>query len=138
MLDTANSTALIVSRLVIPALLLPAQIAHPQADHWLMRLYRAILEDALECLAGRGVPSSMGTRTPYERTRRRQEAWEWMVSDAEFCFSFRTVCAVLGLEVEAVRSQLRQRRWVAPHTAVSRQLRQPPSTDSRFQLGTVQ
>ena len=131
MKDVANSTAVALSRLIVPALLLPAQVAHPQADHWLVRLYRAILEDALECLEGRGAPSSIGRRLQYERGRRRQEALQWMLSDAEYCFSFRTVCEVLGLEVGAVRSRLRQRQEGSPQTAGSLQLRQPPATSDR-------
>jgi len=79
------------------------------ADHWLWRLYRAILEDALECLQGRGAPGSTGVHPGRERHRRRQAAWDWIRSDADHCFSFRTVCAVLDLDVTAVRSQLTHR-----------------------------
>jgi hypothetical protein len=89
--------------------LLPTQMARPVADHWLWRLYRAILEDALECLQGRGAPGSTGVHPGRERHRRRQAAWDWLRSDADHCFSFRTVCAVLDLDVTAVRSQLTHR-----------------------------
>ena len=94
--------------------LLPTQMARSMADRWLWRLYRAILEDALECLGGRGAPSSMGMRLSRERVRRRQAAWDWIMADAEYCFSFPTVCAVLDLDVAAVRKQLARR--FAPST----------------------
>ena len=106
----ATPTARAVRQLMVLDSLLPTQLVCPPADCWLQRLYRAILEDALECLEGRGAPSSMGMRLSRERARRRQAAWDWIMADAEYCFSFRTVCLVLDLDVGAVRSAL-QRRW---------------------------
>jgi hypothetical protein len=95
-----------VSRLFIPESLLPTQTLPAPADRWLRRLCRAILQDALECLQGRGAPGSTGVHPKRERHRRRQAAWDWIMSDAEYCFSFPTVCAVLNLDVGAVRGQL--------------------------------
>jgi len=96
-----------VLRLLTPNVLLPAQVASPWADRWLRRLCRAILEDALACLDGKGPPSNMGSDG--DGARRAGQAWEWFRSDATYLFSFTTVCAVLDLEVEAVRKQVRQR-----------------------------
>src|SRR3954447_3196809 len=79
------------TQLFAPALLLPTQTLSAPADRWLRRLCRAILEDAVECLEGRGAPNTAGVHPERERARRRQEAWEWIRSDAEYCFSFRTV-----------------------------------------------
>ena len=74
--------------------LLPVQDHHSPVDHWLRRLSQAILADALKRLGG--------------RARDGHEAWEWVRSDAESCFSFLTVCAVLQLDAQAVRSELSQ------------------------------
>ena len=93
-------------RLLTPSVLLPAQMASPWADRWLRRLCRAILEDALACLAGKGPSSNMGCS---DSARRACQAREWFQSEATYLFSFATVCAVLDLEVEAVRRQVCQR-----------------------------
>src|SRR2546426_9459419 len=95
-----------VPRLLAPSVLLPTQVASPWADRWLRRLCRAILEDALACLEGKGPPSNMGRS---DSARRAGQAWQWVESEATYLFSFTTVCAVLDLEVTAVRRQLRQR-----------------------------
>jgi hypothetical protein len=87
-----------------PALLLPVQVAHPPAESWLCRLCRAILEDALACLNGKGPPSNKESYG--EVARRTYEAREWVRSDTEYCFSFVWVCAVLHLDADAVRRQL--------------------------------
>jgi hypothetical protein len=107
--DLPTPTAGGVSWLFAPDILLPTQMARSAADRWLRRLYGAILEDALECLEGRGAPSSTGVRNDYERARRRQQAWDWIMSDADYCFSFPTVCSVLQLDVDAVRRRLARR-----------------------------
>src|SRR5207245_5967160 len=99
-----------VFRLLTPSVLLPAQVASPWADRWLRRLCRAILEDALACLDGKGPPSNMGSDR--DGVRRGDQAQEWFRSDATYLFSFTTVCSVLDLEVEAVRKQVRQRALV--------------------------
>ena len=103
----ATAEAVGVVRLFAPAVLLPVQVVHPPADRWLRRLCLAILEDALGCLEGKGSPSGKPYRG--EVARRTHEAWEWFLSDAEYLFSFTLVCTILDLEVEAVRSQVRQR-----------------------------
>ena len=93
--------------LLTPSVLLPTQVASSWADHWLRRLCRAILADALACLEGKG---PLSNKESYgEVARRTHEAWEWFRSDTPYLFSFATVCAVLDLEVEAVRKQVRQR-----------------------------
>jgi hypothetical protein len=96
-----------VLRLLTPSVLRPVQVPSPWADHWLRRLCRAILADALACLDGKGPPSNMGSDG--DGARRAGQAWEWFRSDATYLFSFTTVCAVLDLEVEAVRKQVHQR-----------------------------
>jgi hypothetical protein len=96
-----------VTRLFAPYAILPVQIVHPPADHWLQRLYVAILGDALRCLEGKGPPSHLGSRR--DGARRWHEAWQWVLSDAESCFSFATVCSVLQLDMRAVRQQLTHR-----------------------------
>jgi hypothetical protein len=93
-------------RVLTPALLLPVQVVHSPAESWLRRLCRAILEDALACLEGKGPSSNMGSG---DSARRASQAREWFQSDATYLFSFATVCAVLDLEVTAVRRQVRQR-----------------------------
>src|SRR5437870_7806 len=79
-------------RLLTPSVLLPAQMASPRADRWLRRLCRAILEDALACLEGKGPPSTMGSAR--DGARRAGHAWQWFESEATYLFSFTTVCAV--------------------------------------------
>jgi hypothetical protein len=96
-----------VIRLFAADLILPVQVVHPPADRWLWRLCLAILEDALKCLEGKGSPG--GRSRHGEIARRTREAWEWFLSDAEYCFSFPTVCLVLNLNAEAVRREVRQR-----------------------------
>src|SRR5262249_7274315 len=84
---------------------------HPPAESWLRRLCRAILEDALACLAGKGPSSNLGKS---DSARRAGQAWQWFASEATYFFSFTTVCAVLDLEAEAVRRQVRQRARQEP------------------------
>lgn len=99
-MHVGNSTAGEVPRLLAANIILPVQIAYPPGERWVRRLYVAILEEALACLEGKGLPNT---------GRHAQEAWEWVLSDAEHCFSFLTVCSVLDLNVEAVRRVIRQR-----------------------------
>ena len=70
----------------------PVQEEYSPADHWLRRLCSAILADALKALGG---PS-----------RSRQEAQDWVKSDASYFFSFRLVCTVLDLNMAAVRCHI--------------------------------
>src|SRR5215813_503060 len=93
-------------RVLIPALVLPVQLAHPPADSWLRRLCRAILEDALACLEGKGPSSNLGRS---DGARRAGQAWQWIASEATYLFSFTLVCAVLNLDAQAVRRQVGQR-----------------------------
>jgi hypothetical protein len=102
-----DSVVLDVTRLFAADVILPVQVVHPPTDRWLRRLYQAILEDALGCLEGKGSPGGRVYRG--EAARRSREAWEWFLSDAEYCFSFPTVCSVLNLNVEAVRRAVRHR-----------------------------
>jgi hypothetical protein len=81
-----------VNRVLTAASRLPVHGGPLAVEGWLPRLCLAILEDALLSLGARG--------------RRQHEAWEWVRSDAEYCFSFAWVCAVLHLDAEAVRRQL--------------------------------
>ena len=116
-----------VSHLFAADVILPVQVVHPQADLWLRRLYQAILADALECLEGKGSSGGRGSRG--EVARRSREAWEWVLSDAEYCFSFTTICSVLNLDAEAVRREV-SRRLAQSGAALSempRGLRQPLS-----------
>src|SRR6266540_1862717 len=102
-----DSVVMDVTRLFAADVILPVQVVHPPTDRWLRRLCLAILEDALACLAGKGSPGGRSYRG--EVARRAREAWEWVLSDAEYLFSFTLVCTVLDLDVEAVKSQVRQR-----------------------------
>ncbi len=122
----ATAEAVGAVRLFSANVILPVQVVHPPADRWLRRLYLAILEDALGCLEGKGSPGGRVYRG--EVARRSREAWEWFLSDAEYCFSFTTVCAVLNLNAEAVRRELRHRfgQGKAPLAGVSRRLQPPP------------
>jgi hypothetical protein len=66
------------------------------------RLMLAVLQDALECLAGRATGAGgLNSR------RTAQEAAEWVAdnNDTEV-FSFKSVCEVLGVDAAAVRKAL--------------------------------
>ena len=93
-MEAENLDAVDLTRVFTPDAVLPVQVAHPLASTWLQRLCLAVLDDALKCLEG--------------RLRDQREAWEWVLSDADSCLSFTTVCSVLHLDAEAVRRQLRQ------------------------------
>lgn len=123
-MEPENSAIAHEIRLFTPTVILPAQLLRPPATSWLRRLYVAILSDALECLEGKGVPGNL--RSSRDRARRRREAWEWMMSEAEHCCSFLTLCAVLDLNVEAIRREVRQRfaPGQAPQPGFPRSLRQ--------------
>ena len=107
MMDAEPQTAVNVSHLFAPQVLLPTQMARSGANRWLRRLYGAILEDALACLVGKGPVSQPGRVN--DGARRRREAWAWIMSDAESCFSFTTICTVLDLHIEAVRAEAHRR-----------------------------
>jgi hypothetical protein len=105
--EAENLAGVNLAHLFAADAILPVQVIHPPPDRWLHRLYQAILEDALGCLEGKGSPGGRVYRG--EAARRAHEAWEWFLSDAEYCFSFPTVCSVLNLNVEAVRREVRHR-----------------------------
>ncbi len=123
-MEAENRAGVNLTHLFAADVLLPVQVVHPPADRWLHRLCLAILEDALKYLEVRG---GYGGRRA--RARQRHETWEWFLSDAEYCFSFTTVCSVLNLNAEAVRRAVRRRRAQggAALSDGSRGLRQPLS-----------
>ena len=121
--EAENLATVDLTRIFTPDVVLPIQVDHPPADGWLRRLCLAIFDDALKYLGGHG---GYGDRNA--RARYRNEAWEWVLSDTDYCFSFTIVCSVLHLNAEAVRRQLGQGDAGSTLEAgVSRQLRQPLS-----------
>ena len=122
-MEVENLAAADVDHLFTPQTVLPVQLVSAPAEGWLQRLCLAILDDAFRCLEVGGTYGG-----PRARARDKQEAWNWVLSDADYPFSFTTVCSVLNLNAEAVRRQLRQCFERSPLQAgVARQLRQPPS-----------
>ena len=123
-MEVENLAGVNLTHLFAADVILPVQVIHPPADRWLHRLCLAILEDALKYLEVRG-----GYGGRIARARQRHETWEWFLSDADYCFSFTTVCSVLNLDAETVRRVLRQRlaQGGAALSDVSRGLRQPLS-----------
>ena len=103
-MEAENLAGVNLTHLFAADVILPVQVVHPPPDRWLHRLCLTILEDALKYLEVRG-----GYGGPRARARQRQETWEWFLSDADYCFSFTTVCSVLNLNVEAVRRAVRRR-----------------------------
>ncbi len=91
------------------------QVFSPQASLYTgcpeVALMRAVLEDALVCF-----------QRQFETERRRVQrvAWEaeeWLFSDdSHWLFSFVSVCAVLGLEPESIRQELKRRSQSPPNT----------------------
>jgi len=95
------------------ASVLPAQFFGSQPSLYTGRpaaaLLRAVLEDTLACFQKQFVTE--GRRVQ----RMAREAEEWFLSEeAHWPFSFVSVCAVLGLEPESVRQQLK--RWSHSHS----------------------
>jgi hypothetical protein len=63
-------------------------------------LMRAVLEDAIRCLAGEGGPRR-------ERAQLAAQARDWMsVIDPAWPFSFENICDALGFEVDGLRARL--------------------------------
>jgi len=121
--EAENLDTLDLTHIFTPDVMLPIQGDHPPASTWLQRLCLAIFDDALKCL---GVGGAHGG--PIARARNQREAWEWVLSDTDYCFSFTVVCSVLHFNAEAVRRQLGQGDAGSTLPAgVSRQLRQPLS-----------
>lgn len=74
-------------------------------------LIRAVLDDALACFQGQ-----FGTEG-WRARRIAREAEEWFFSDDDqWIFSFMHVCAVLGLEPESIRQELKRRSQSHPNT----------------------
>jgi hypothetical protein len=124
--EAENLATVDLTRVFTPDAVLPVQLVSSPAEGWLQRLCLAIFDDALKCLEG--------------RLRDRRQAWAWVLSDADYCFSFTAVCAVLNLDAGSVRRQLRQCfEGSARQAGVSRQLRQPlsraPSARGRSRSG---
>ena len=71
-------------------------------------LMHAVLEDALACFQKRFVTEGHGA----QRVAREAEAW-FLSKDSHWPFAFVSVCAVLGLEPEAIRQRLK--RWSHSH-----------------------
>ena len=102
------------ARLLSGSSVLPEQFFNPQASLFTGRpvaaLLRAVLEDALACFQRQFL--TVGRRVQ----REAQEAKAWFLSEEEdWPFSFMSVCAVLGLEPDAIRQQLK--RWSHSHLA---------------------
>ena len=71
-------------------------------------LMRAVLEDALACVHRQDETARRWVQ------REAREAEEWLFcDDAHGIFSYVSVCAVLGLEPESIRQELR--RWSSSH-----------------------
>lgn len=92
--------------LICNEVLLPAQFYVPSAERLLspeQRLMLAILEDAVYT-----VLKYAGAKN--RRARRLvRDAERWIaLTDRSWLFSFENICAVLGLESDAVRSRLRR------------------------------
>src|SRR5262245_35567195 len=63
-------------------------------------LMRAVLEDAIRCLAGEGGPRR-------ERAQLAAQARDWMIAaDPAWPFSFENICDALGFEMEGLRARL--------------------------------
>ena len=113
-MEAENRAIVDVTQVFTPDAILPVQVTYPPAEGWLQRLCLAIFDDTLKCLEG--------------RLREKRKAWEWVLSDADYCFSFTTVCSVISLNAEAARRQLRQCfEGGTLRAGVARQLRQPLS-----------
>jgi len=81
-------------------------------------LMRAVLEDALHCVAKQF--SHRGRRS--QRLAREAEAW-FFAEDEHWPFAFVNICAVLGLDPAYVRRGLTRwclQRRTAPHTGSPR------------------
>jgi hypothetical protein len=94
------------------ASVLPEQFFNPQISFFAGRpvaaLLRAVLEDALTCFQSQFMTEG------HRVQREAQEAEQWFLSeDSHWPFSFVSVCAVLGLEPEAIRQRLK--RWSHSH-----------------------
>ena len=91
-------------------------------------LMRAVLEDAIHCLAGETGPSR-------ERPQLAAEAREWLVSgDTWWPYSFENICDAIGFDADSLRERLLRNAPVIPfadgqQTAVRRTKRARPAED---------
>ena len=91
-------------------------------------IMRAVLEDAIHCLAGEIGPSR-------ERPQLAADAREWFLSrDGRWPFSFENICDAIGFDVESLRERLLRTAPVIPFsddqpTAVQRAKRERPAED---------
>ena len=108
----------------------PVQEEYRPTDRWLRRLCLALLADALEDLEGIGRCGGRIARARYGR-----EAWDWFASDADYCFSFTIVCAVLDLNAEATRREVGRR--FAPRNAPWKDLARFPRSPWRGSTAAV-
>jgi hypothetical protein len=96
------------------ASMLPPRCFSPQASLYMgcpeAALMRAVLEDALACF------QRQCETEPWWVQQEAREAEEWLFSgNAHELFSYVYVCAVLGLEPESIRQELR--RWSQSHSS---------------------
>jgi len=102
---TTNGRAPDVSK--IPDLVLPAQIPRAHGLTPSQRLMLAVLDDAV------GEYRRLGGRVGRRAIRLFRELTDWFESDDRtWTFSFENTCQTFGLEVEAVRAELRT--WSRP------------------------
>jgi hypothetical protein len=97
---------------LLAAAVLPVQFFSPAdrsyTDRGEVALMRAVLEDALQCVAKQ---FSHSGRRP-QRLAREAEAW-FFADDDHWPFAFVNICAVLGLDPAYVRRGLT--RWCLQH-----------------------
>jgi hypothetical protein len=87
-----------------PLAVLPVQMASPRAGTSSQRLMLAVLRVALDDFRrALTTPGRGGVRARYEL-----EKWFWS-DDIQWPFSFVNLCQALGIEVDALRCELR--RW---------------------------
>ena len=117
------------------ASVLPEQFFNSQASFFTGRpvaaLLRAVLEDALSCFQNQFL-------TERRRVQREaQEAKQWFLSeDSHWPFSFVSICAVLGLEPEAIRQRLK--RWSHSHAPVpQKKMRRRAARQSHRVIGRL-
>src|SRR5262249_47071293 len=80
-------------------------------------LLRAVLQDAVLCLTGQGVPKR-------ERARVAAEARQWMLSRSRrWLFAFESICDVLDINAEYLRDKLLRHRRPVMQPVVRRSIR---------------
>jgi hypothetical protein len=113
------------------AAVLPEQFADPPggsgANRGVLALMQAVLEDAILCLRHQDKASRPRAR------RLAREAAEWLCSDDEaWPFSYRNVCAALGIEPDYLRRRLLV--WRRQHPAPRRKHMRPVVVTKRLRL----